>query len=360
MNTNYSNAAAGSSSWDYGNNQSGQNLRPEQVALIMSHPDHDSATLADAMGITAEDVDAFRQQQGQAYGQAAHSYSSQGGYSDQANQDVTNAVSAYDLSGSGGHYGSQPGGSSLPMGHPAAMQAQHIGQLGSVGAPATQPPAYVPISSKDQQSYKQLEQQYPNIFGPKQPNCPELAQFYRNQGQYSPGTVVHVEQDDSKVINATTSNMSLGTTGLGPCVAICASGKTADGQTILGLDHSSGIFEPSAQMSNLHAQMLEKGAVPESIQYNLIGGMVRPQENGEVQGSYDQERALLALSGQGQGRYNIVGARLHLSQGDINSQGDRNETSVVMDKNGETIKYRKNSDLYAPPPPSPESESDDD
>ncbi|WP_199187050.1 XopAK family type III secretion system effector [Trinickia caryophylli] len=137
-------------------------------------------------------------------------------------------------------------------------------------------------------------------------------------------TIQDVDMDECVVINAARDGYdALGTTGVATCIAICAQGKNARGEPILGLCHYSGIQDAEEVLDCVKDMMAESGvARPEIF---LVGGMI---SNAEDEGSFEMERDLLAL----RDRFDIKGAKLHVSMSD--SDGEPNSVNVVMTGNG--------------------------
>lgn len=160
-----------------------------------------------------------------------------------------------------------------------------------------------PITDADRQPYRDLELQYSDLFNNKHIiNVPESEVLTLNN-------VIDVDMDKIRVINASQTGMYLGTTGLGPCIAIGGIGYTSDNQTILGLTHFTGIEEPEDVMGNLDDDMRAAGA--RHIGYVMVGGNITP--GGEESGSLGSERSLLSL----RDTYNILSVRLHTSEGEF-------------------------------------------
>lgn len=160
-----------------------------------------------------------------------------------------------------------------------------------------------PITDADRQPYLELEKEHNDLFNDKYIfNVPESETLTLNN-------VIDIDMDEMQVINHSQTGMLLGTTGLGPCIAIGGIGYTPDNQTILGLTHFTGIEEPDVVMSDLDDAMREAGA--RHIGYIMVGGNISP--GGEESGSLVSERKLLSL----RDTYKILGVRLHTSEGEL-------------------------------------------
>ncbi|KLP61731.1 hypothetical protein ABR39_00045 [Enterobacter genomosp. O] len=122
-------------------------------------------------------------------------------------------------------------------------------------------------------------------------------------------SVIDIDLDEMRVINASQTEMYLRTMGLGPCIAIGGIGHTQDKQIILGLMHFTGLEEPDVVMSALDDAMREAGA--EHTGYIMVGGNIAP--GGEDNGSLIAERSLLSL----RETYDIRSVRLHTSEGEL-------------------------------------------
>jgi len=159
------------------------------------------------------------------------------------------------------------------------------------------------ITDADRQPYLDLELEHNDLFNDNYIiNVSESEIMTLNN-------VIDVDMDEMRVINTSQTGMYLGTTGLGPCIAIGGIGHTADNQTILGLVHFTGIAEPDDVMNDLDEDMREAGAV--HIGYIMVGGNISP--GGEDSGSLGSERSLLSLRDM----YNFLSVRLHTSEGEL-------------------------------------------
>ena len=142
--------------------------------------------------------------------------------------------------------------------------------------------------------------------------------------------VEDVEQDSSCIIDA--EDGMIGTSGVGPCIAICATGKTLEGRVKLGIAHVSAVTAPEFALETIYEQM-SKYCDQETIEFYLVGGQLPyshtqeqhlpPQDPSEYSGTYETEMAFLKLKE----KYPIKGVRLHCS--------NWNEAvDVVIGKNG--------------------------
>ncbi|HEY8608131.1 MAG TPA: XopAK family type III secretion system effector [Noviherbaspirillum sp.] len=173
------------------------------------------------------------------------------------------------------------------------------------------------IVETDMAPYRALEQRYGRLF--RSPAIVSLAE----DAPVAFGPVRHVGMEEMELVNATREQVVLGTSGLGPCIAICARGTTRDGEIILGLNHYSGIETEVEAMSGMDEQMRDEGATNTS--FYLVGGMIMPQES--TAGTWAIEERFLALSDQ----FNIQGVRLHTSVGEQNMEtGEDNAVDVVL------------------------------
>ncbi|MBA1363168.1 XopAK family type III secretion system effector [Burkholderia gladioli] len=208
------------------------------------------------------------------------------------------------------------------------MNASTAGFAAATTAPVQTPPydsrrrimppsaRHRPLNNRDVYPYRQLEHRYANLFQSGRIRRAPESQNYLFQH------VVDVGMDEPRVIRQSEGS-TIGTDGLGPCIAICARGIDASGQAVLGIYHYSGAIEtPTEAMRTLDDMMREKGAV--QTHYSLIGGMITPEEH--QSGSYQSEREFLSLTGS----YNIEGVRLHVSEGEHDSQGVENSVGVVL------------------------------
>jgi hypothetical protein len=188
------------------------------------------------------------------------------------------------------------------------------------------------ITNAARAPYLALENRHRDLF--RSGNIQRLPE----NGEMYPGRVEDVDTDEMRVINASRTGSALGTNGLGPCIAITAHGRRADGQVLIGLIHSSGINDADTELGSLQDEMVRQGAG--NVQFHLVGGMIAPE--GDEPGSLPHERNLLAL----RNRYDIRGARLHVLEGELGENNESRSTDVVIDQRG--VYYRSNP-LYDPP-----------
>ena len=188
----------------------------------------------------------------------------------------------------------------------------------------------------DRKPYVENEVKFDDLFGNEK--IVRLAE--RSEVNFS--NVEDVDQDEVKVINTAEGHNKIGTIGLRTCIAICGYGKTKRDELILGLNHYSGLFEPDIALEEIDDEMRTFGAM--NIEYYLVGGMMTP--GGYETLAMETESKFLALKD----KYNILGVRLHLSEGsevetsdsDSDSDSDSKESyDVVMTP--EKIFFRKKS-----------------
>ena len=159
-----------------------------------------------------------------------------------------------------------------------------------------------PVTDADRQPYLDLELKYNDLFNDNYiVNVPESQVLTLNN-------VIDVDMDEMQVINYSQARVYLGTTGLGPCIAIGGLGYTPDNQVVLGLTHFTGVEGPAVVMSRLDDAMRKAGSV--DIGYIMVGGNISP--GGEEGGSLVAERELLSLRDS----YRILSVRLHTSEGE--------------------------------------------
>uniref|UniRef100_UPI001EDB6CCB PAAR domain-containing protein n=1 Tax=Buttiauxella sp. S19-1 TaxID=941430 RepID=UPI001EDB6CCB len=168
------------------------------------------------------------------------------------------------------------------------------------------------ITDADREPYRALEREYASLFEDR-----HIQQLPENEDVVF-DDVEDVDMDETKIItNISGRHKSLGTRGLGPCIAVCAYGWTLNNSQILGLSHYSGLAEPEDMLDNIDSDMRAAGAT--RTEYYLIGGMIMP--GGRESGSLQTEEGLLSLRDQ----YNIKGVRLHLSEGTEDESEDESE-----------------------------------
>jgi hypothetical protein len=87
----------------------------------------------------------------------------------------------------------------------------------------------------------------------------------------------------------------LGTSGLGPCFAVCSIGTTRLKTPVLGLCHTSSILSCSDVLQQLKNEMsVRNGALVETIKTYVIGGQGPSVES--PTGSLNEERAILKIA----------------------------------------------------------------
>lgn len=174
-----------------------------------------------------------------------------------------------------------------------------------------------PLTENDRRPYRQLEIAHEDLFATS-----EIRHVGGPRG-LQVGSVKDVDLNESEVINAHTSEFrSIGTKALSTCIAICARGQNARGESILGLHHYDGRAGAEDALAQLDGKMRDGGSSRNS--YYLVGGMILAEESGL--GSHQAEADLLSL----RGRYDIQGARLHMLEGEYDAHGNENMLNVVM------------------------------
>jgi hypothetical protein len=174
-----------------------------------------------------------------------------------------------------------------------------------------------PVNDQDRAPFRELELLHAELFRGGPIECvPEGSNV-------SVSNVRDVDMDEFDVINSKDGCQGIGTSGLGPCIAVCARGMDKEGLPVLGIYHHSGMGSPEETMATLDQAMRDKGAL--HIKYSLVGGRIMPKE--EEAGSYADEQSFLALKGS----YSIEGARLHVSEGEEDAHtGEDNSVNVLL------------------------------
>ncbi|WP_426400914.1 XopAK family type III secretion system effector (plasmid) [Ralstonia sp. R-29] len=187
-----------------------------------------------------------------------------------------------------------------------------------------------PLTETDRLPYRLLETLHQDLF-----SSPEIQQVASGRG-LPIGKVMDVDLNEFEAINATAGEYaSIGTKALSTCIAVCARGRNARGESILGLHHYDGRNSADGALAELDARMKSQGS-PQN-HYYLVGGMVLPADSGL--GSYPAEADLLVL----RDRYDIRGAKLHVLEGEYDANGNENMLNVVVTPNH--ILFSK-KDLY--------------
>lgn len=134
-----------------------------------------------------------------------------------------------------------------------------------------------------------------------------------------------VDMDEPIAVKAAEINV-LGTRGLSTCIAICAKGTNQQGQAILGLYHWTGVQSAKEALLEMQTCMKEQGAT--TLEIYLVGGsFARDEDDAD---SYEMERDLLALTED----FPIKGARLHLTHGECDENGNDHSVDVVVTAGG--------------------------
>lgn len=174
-----------------------------------------------------------------------------------------------------------------------------------------------PVNDQDRAPFRELERLHAELFsgGP--------IEYVPEGRNVLVPNVRDVDIDEFDVINSKDGCQGIGTSGLGPCIAVCARGMDKEGLPVLGVYHHSGLGSPEETMSTLDKAMRDKGAL--HIKYSLVGGRIMPKE--EEAGSYADEQSFLELKGS----YPVEGARLHVSEGEEDAHtGEDNSVNVVL------------------------------
>jgi hypothetical protein len=174
------------------------------------------------------------------------------------------------------------------------------------------------VTESDFRPYLELEAQHQDLFLTR--HIQPLSSFDSLQL----GTITDVDMDDCEfLIPAADRCSSLGTQGLATCVAVCARGKDAAQRDIMGLWHYSGeVPEAREVLLEMDGEMKRRGAV--NTTFYLAGGLITTQE--DEGGSYETEKNLLALRNE----FDIQGAKLHLSKGEVDPRGEPKCVHLVM------------------------------
>src|SRR6185503_9053970 len=103
---------------------------------------------------------------------------------------------------------------------------------------------------------------------------------------------------------------------VGPCHAVCASGKTEEGEVFLGLAHGS--FEDGeAVFQKMSSDFAKAGCLHKSIKFYVVGGILS-----EEMSSFSSQKEFLSLSN----RYNIDGVVFNV----IENEDDDSSLSVAI------------------------------
>lgn len=102
-----------------------------------------------------------------------------------------------------------------------------------------------------------------------------------------------------------TTQKIIGTMDVVTCFAVCCQGSRADGETILGLAHSS-LYPIHFVQGVLIGSMLKKGCEEATIKTYVVGGLLPTKA--DPTSSLDQEREVIERAG----RSGIVGARFNV------------------------------------------------
>lgn len=176
-----------------------------------------------------------------------------------------------------------------------------------------------PLTERDRLPYRQLEWSHADLFSSNE--IQEVTGPTARQSR----AIKDVDLSEYEVVNSSTSEFgSIGTNSLTTCIAVCARGRNARGETILGLHHYDGCASAEDVLSQLDRRMKHSGA--QDTQYYLVGGMMLPQDSSLGRTSHRAEADLLSL----RGRYDIRGVRLHQLEGEYDEHGDEHMLSMIM------------------------------
>jgi hypothetical protein len=141
---------------------------------------------------------------------------------------------------------------------------------------------------------------------------------------------IYVRQGSSKVIPA--KEGPIGTTGVGPCVAVCAKGKTDEGKLMLGLAHMEAGQNELDVLNQLIRNLKTYGVPEEKIEIYLVGGWRTTEE---------LQKRLLALSG----RFPILGIRINMKDKNVEYPEKKNYIDVVITQNGRIL-FGENGEVF--------------
>jgi hypothetical protein len=221
----------------------------------------------------------------------------------------------------------QQGQSALPGGGSAGVMPPRTSPMHPVIAAARQAPAEgpgdptgsTPNVSSLPRCFSELERQHEGLF------VSAGLHYERPDSKLLSNGVRDVDMDESIAVNAAEINV-LGTRGLSTCIAICAKGKNQQGQAILGLHHYAGVESARDALLEMQTSMAQQGAITHEI-YLVGGSFARDEDDAD---SYDMECDLLALTKE----FPIKGARLHLTHGECDENGNDHSVDVVVTAGG--------------------------
>src|SRR3990170_5073588 len=88
----------------------------------------------------------------------------------------------------------------------------------------------------------------------------------------------------------------LGSSGLGPCFAICSKGKDLSGRVVLGMCHMSHLIDFQEALEILKNQMIKDGCIQKSIETIVIGGKKPDPNNDNYPGTSAEEQRVVELA----------------------------------------------------------------
>lgn len=141
---------------------------------------------------------------------------------------------------------------------------------------------------------------------------------------------IYVQQGTMQIISA--DEGPIGTTGVGPCVAICAKGRTQKGKMMLGFAHMEARQNETAILGQLESKLELTGVPTKNIEIFLVGGWRSTEE---------LQKRLLALTGV----FNIREIRINLKEKGTEYSEKKNYIDVVVDQNG-NVMWGENGEIF--------------
>ncbi len=99
--------------------------------------------------------------------------------------------------------------------------------------------------------------------------------------------------DMDRFMVSTGFDKAVGTSGLGPCFAICARGLTAENTPVIALAHKSSMVATRDVFRWLKKEMVNQGCIKNTIKTVVIGGESPSLDNPE--GTIEEEREFFSL-----------------------------------------------------------------
>jgi hypothetical protein len=198
--------------------------------------------------------------------------------------------------------------------HPVIAAARQAAVEGS-GVPTGPTPNLSSLPPR----FRELEDRHADLFASAELHYQRPAPALLSNG------IRDVDMDEPIAVKAAEINV-LGTRGLSTCIAICAKGTNQQGQAILGLYHYSGVQNAREALLEMQTAMKEQGATTHEI-YLVGGSFPRDEDDAD---SYEMECDLLALTVD----FPIKGARLHLTHGECDENGEDHSVDVVVTAGG--------------------------